>query len=603
MKRKLFAAAYIAVTASIPASANGVLINQSPRQMAGSIREITAGVDGSVWALSTTSNGAAPSGVKNYTIHKWNESRRDWDNVAGEAHKIAVAPDGNPWIVTAQGGIWRRNGAAGFQQLPGGASNIAIGANGAVYVTGGAPADGYFNNQIYRWNGSSWETDPGQAAMLSVEPLGTPWALTAAGLAYRKNADARVGWALVPGDLKMTHISVGAGGHVWASGSDDAGGGNHSTYQWDGQKWIKTNAQTVRVAVQPDGRPWFVTAQGGVWRGEPQQVPMEIFGKITPPSPPPPTPAADGSEDICWKVTTTRGAGAVPTYCPQGTIEDPAGYLCYPQCQAGYNGVGPVCWDFPKSYGRGAGSIKDGCGVGREYDAGLCYPDCPANSAGVGPVCWGTCGGKYPVDCGAACATSDIQCAGSIVNMLTSVADSALSIFGMVVSGGATAAATTAFRAAAKSAAAAGTKAATKEGLKAYLKQQALDIGRSLAEGEAESLAVSGVENFFQHAAGGEAAFDPASLDPTGIGNVVMAFKKPMCEAQLISTVTPADPMTTINTTVFAIDQSNQLLANSGWAWTRVPGGANTSFVTVAHDGTIWRLDTAGKAWAWSGSA
>ena len=89
--------------------------------------------------------------------------------------------------------------------------------------------------------------------------------------------------------------------------------------------------------------------------------------------------------------------------------------------------------------------------------------------------------------------------------------------------------------------------------------------------GEAESLAVSGVESFFQHAAGGEPSFDPASLDPTGIGNALQASRKPMCEAQLISTIVPADPMTTIQTTVFAIDQSNNLLANSGWAWTKVP--------------------------------
>lgn len=603
MKRTTLVVACMAAATAIPGAANGVLINQSPVQVAGAVREIAAGGDGSVWALSTTSTSTAPSGVKNYSIHKWNESRRDWDNIAGEAYKIAVGPDGTPWIITAQGGIWRRSGSTGFQQLPGGASDIAIGGNGTVYVTGGVPATGYFNNQIYQLSGTNWVSDPGQGMMVAVEPLGTPWTVNAAGVVWRKNGDSRVGWAAVPGDVKMTHIAVGAGGHVWASGADDLGSGNHSTYQWDGQQWIKTTAQTVRVAVQPDGRPWFVTSQGTVWRGEPQQVPMELFGKVTPPPPAPPAPSLDGSEDICWKVTTTRGAGTVPKYCPQGTIEDPTGYLCYKQCQAGYNGVGPVCWDFPKSYGRGGGSIKDGCGVGNEYDAGLCYPVCPPKSSGVGPVCWGTCGGKYPTDCGAACATSDIQCAGSIVNMITSVADSALSIFGMVVSGGATAAATTAFRTAAKSAAAAGTKAATKEGLKAFILQQAKDIGKELTIGEAESLAVSGVENFFQHAAGGEPSFDPASLDPTGIGNVVQAFKKPMCEAQLISTVTPADPMTTINTTVFAIDQNNNLLANSGWAWTKVPGGANTSYVTVAHDGTIWRLDTAGKAWAWSGSA
>src|SRR5581483_12009559 len=46
-------------------------------------------------------------------------------------------------------------------------------------------------------------------------------------------------------------------------------------------------------------------------------------------------------QDICWKATTTRGVGTVPTECP-GKDKD-AG-LCYDKCPAGMYGVGPVCW-------------------------------------------------------------------------------------------------------------------------------------------------------------------------------------------------------------------------------------------------------------------
>ena len=586
-----------------PAAAEGVITSQQMSRVGGSIKEISAGADGSVFALSTTSTGSA-NGVSNYTVHKWNNSRSDWDSLTGASgYKIAVAADGSPWLVTAQGAIWRWNKTkASFEQVPGGGSNIDASADGSIYLNGGTPANGFFDNSMYKWNGSSWAPIAGASMQMAVEPLGTPWALASSGVAFRLFPDTRLGWGTVPGGLKMTYIAVGASGQVWASGSDDVGGGNHSTYQWDGQKWINTQAQTVRVAVEPDGRPWFVTAAGGVWRGQPQPVPMALFGKVTPPPPPPPAPTASADDDICWKVTNGRGVGKVPSYCPQGTVQDDTGLLCYPVCQSGYNGIGPVCWDFPKSYGRGAGKIKDGCGIGNEYDAGLCYPQCSANSSGVGPVCWGTCGGKYPVNCGAACAVSDLHCASAIVKMVSSVAESAVSIFGMVVSGGATAAGTAAFRAAAKSAASAGVKAATKAGLKAYLIQQAKDLARDLAEGEAEALATQAAENYLQTVAGGETGFDPASLDPTGIASVVQSFNKPMCEAQLISTVTPADPLTTINTTVFAVSNDGNLWANSGWVWIRVPGGANTSSVAVALDGTIWRLDTSGKASVWSGT-
>ena len=43
------------------------------------------------------------------------------------------------------------------------------------------------------------------------------------------------------------------------------------------------------------------------------------------------------------------------------------------------------------SYGRGAGSIPTVCPEGREYDAGLCYPACESGYDGVGPVCWQDC--------------------------------------------------------------------------------------------------------------------------------------------------------------------------------------------------------------------
>lgn len=44
----------------------------------------------------------------------------------------------------------------------------------------------------------------------------------------------------------------------------------------------------------------------------------------------------------CWIRVYGRGAGTIPSACPGGTERD--GLLCYPNCQAGYYGVGPVCW-------------------------------------------------------------------------------------------------------------------------------------------------------------------------------------------------------------------------------------------------------------------
>lgn len=105
--------------------------------------------------------------------------------------------------------------------------------------------------------------------------------------------------------------------------------------------------------------------------------------------------------------------------CPEGTEED--ALLCYPPCDAGYDGVGPVCFQvcpagytddgalcrknahiFPKqSYGRGAGTGLV-CGANQQAQGGLCYPRCAPGYYGLGPVCWAHCKAGY-ADHGATC--------------------------------------------------------------------------------------------------------------------------------------------------------------------------------------------------------
>lgn len=180
---------------------------------------------------------------------------------------------------------------------------------------------------------------------------------------------------------------------------------------------------------------------------------------------------AASTADVCWKRTTVRGVGAIPTECPNA---EKSGALCYPRCPAGYAGVGPVCWKgCPSDYqddgalcrrdahitsadnsacpwydkcgltlAKGCskcpeGYANDGCtcrrdvhifakstqtrGVGtpmscregQDNDAGLCYPRCDGASSGVGPVCWVRCEGSMPVECGAGCARSAEACAAA----------------------------------------------------------------------------------------------------------------------------------------------------------------------------------------------
>jgi len=112
----------------------------------------------------------------------------------------------------------------------------------------------------------------------------------------------------------------------------------------------------------------------------------------------------------CWKETTTRGAGTVPTECGANE-EDDAG-LCYPVCSEGYSGVGPVCYSdcpvgwtdgglfcyydqsFTKiTYDRGVGIIPNSVCPSDHPDseAGLCYMNCNSGYSGSATICSQNC--------------------------------------------------------------------------------------------------------------------------------------------------------------------------------------------------------------------
>ncbi len=315
----------VTAAANSPANAQAVMTNQPTTKMAGGLKEISAGADGSVWGI----NGAQQ-------IWKWDPSKSNWTQTAGAATKIAVASNGLPWVINAAGQIYRWNTIKqNFDLMTGGANHIGAGGDGSVYVIGGTPAAAANNNQIYKWNGASWDATNGEAVQVAVDPSGAPWVVTTFGKVWTKPVGAS-SYAGLPDATPMSAVAIGSRGHIWGLGNDNAGGGNRSTYLWDGAKWVKTSATAVRMTVEPDGKPWFVQADDQVYRG----VPQSVAGGVPAATPPPPSDNA--TEGFCWKATYTRGVGGVPGDCASNEEKD-AG-LCYPKCAAGQKGVGPLCW-------------------------------------------------------------------------------------------------------------------------------------------------------------------------------------------------------------------------------------------------------------------
>lgn len=126
-----------------------------------------------VWKIGTNPLG------NGYQVYRWNGS--GWDGSDGGAYRIAVDPNGVPWVRDLSGNIYRKGDNNPFisgtwQVLPGQARDIGIGANEAVWRVGlNALGDGW---QVSRWNGSDWDPSDGGAASVSVTPSGIPWVLT-----------------------------------------------------------------------------------------------------------------------------------------------------------------------------------------------------------------------------------------------------------------------------------------------------------------------------------------------------------------------------------------------------------------------------------------
>lgn len=248
------------------------------------------------------------------------------------------------------------------------------------------------------------------------------------------------------------------------------------------------------------------------------------------------------------------------------------GAMYYPRCAEGYEPFGCCICRPTKTCPPGwAGSEVLGscskvssvatCGPGMINNAGLCYKACEKNYNGIGPVCWGQCPPGM-TDCGAMCGGSLMECGSSIGEMVIAGATAIGKIGAMVASLGASVGVT----------GVAGVINAVKEGVTDKAKELSAvvqdagsavkDIGggfiKVLAEkglspadlmNQGQAAAKLGTENFnnIKAALGGDKGIQTfvqaaqagsnidswlklaASIDPTGLANLAMSFKKPIC--------------------------------------------------------------------------
>lgn len=152
----------------------------------------------------------------NSDIFKFNPYTNGWNKIeeSFKGARIAVAPDGTPWVVQANGNIFKRNststGASTWTQQPGSATDIGIGGNGDVWITDRTPVNGGFRVCKLIGNpATSVQCSNGGAIRVSVSQSGIPWIVAQSGAIFRhSNNQANNGtWENISGNV--SDIAVG----------------------------------------------------------------------------------------------------------------------------------------------------------------------------------------------------------------------------------------------------------------------------------------------------------------------------------------------------------------------------------------------------------
>jgi hypothetical protein len=170
--------------------------------------------------------------------------------------RIDVDPQGNPWVINADGYILRA-GPSGWERLPGLARDIGIGADGSVWVVGITQTAGGFT--LHRWNGRDWDLMPGGAVRIDVDRHGNPWVVNDRGEIFRWTSGRQ--WQRLPGSA--TAVTVSNDGTAWILGMDQVPGG-FSIQRWTGRGWRRVEGGAI--AISAAAVPWLVNSENRIFR-------------------------------------------------------------------------------------------------------------------------------------------------------------------------------------------------------------------------------------------------------------------------------------------------------------------------------------------------
>jgi kumamolisin len=220
------------------------------KQITGSGVDIAANGSGVVWIVGPDPVGAGPAACV------WDG--KAWKPFPISASRVAVAPDGTPFVVTSKNEIGHLS-ANGWQQLPGSAVDIAVAGDGTVWVVGGAAQDGDYG--VYVLAGGSWRRMPGAGIRIAASASGGVLLIGSKGDLHAWSGGV---WQALPG--VGVDGCIAADGSIWMLGGTQTGAG-YGVYRSGNGGWNLTNGSGIAIAIGSNGAPWLINASGEISAG------------------------------------------------------------------------------------------------------------------------------------------------------------------------------------------------------------------------------------------------------------------------------------------------------------------------------------------------
>lgn len=168
---------------------------------------------------------------------------------------IAVEPGGNAWIVNNEQNIYRYNGSS-FVQVSGKARDVAVGANGRVWIIGNDSVSGGYSIHRRKTDNSGWDRISGGGVRITVDASGNAWIVNNDDKIYQYGLKSDGTWGFIAISGLAKDISMGSTGRLWIIGTG-TGTGGYDIYERVQGEWVKTTGRALRISAG-DGAPWIV---------------------------------------------------------------------------------------------------------------------------------------------------------------------------------------------------------------------------------------------------------------------------------------------------------------------------------------------------------